>query len=76
MNPAALQKQIEELARELRYSGEGVEKRLIGLRTEIDRLKIEVAALAKFPETKNPGFSEEIQAIHRETARDINPEFE
>lgn len=75
MNQVALQKQIEELTREVRHSGDAVEKRLLQLRTEIDRLKVDMAALTKFLETKNPELSDEIERIRRETVREVNPEF-
>ena len=75
MNQVALQKQLEELTRELRHSGEAVEKRLFGLRTEFDRLKVEMAALTRFLESKHPEFSDEIQRLRREAVREVNPEF-
>jgi len=76
MNQTALQKQLDELNRELRYAGDAVDKRLIGLRAEIDRLKIDMAALAKFLESKYPEFPNEFDRIRNETRLEVDPEFE
>ncbi|HHP7234980.1 MAG TPA: hypothetical protein ACFCUC_10165 [Desulfobacterales bacterium] len=63
------------MTRELRHSGEAVEKRLLGLRTEIDRLKVEMAALTRFLESKHPELSDDIGRLRRETVREVDPEF-
>jgi len=76
MNPAALQKQLGEPNRELRYSAAAIEKRRIGRRAEIDRLQIERTALVKFSESKYPEFPAEFDRRGNETRFEADPEFD
>ncbi len=76
MNQVALQKQIDDLRKETRISGEDVDERLIELQAEIDGLKLDVAALKAFLEAEHPHFPEKFEVIRQATRRTVNPEVE
>ncbi|MCF8080526.1 MAG: hypothetical protein K9K88_14700 [Desulfobacterales bacterium] len=76
MNEVALQKQIEELTREFRLSGEAVKDDLVELQAAIDRLELEVAAMKTFLTSKYSDFDEKFERILRRTKTEENPEWE
>lgn len=76
MNDAALQRQIKALDQEVKLLGEYYEKKLIDLRSEVDRLKLESAALKVLLQEALPSFSGRFEDILEKTIREVNPESE
>lgn len=74
MNDVALQKQINKLAQELKFSGENTEDRLIQLRADIDRCKLKVEALRRFLESAFPSFTSQFNDILEQVRQEVNPE--
>jgi hypothetical protein len=75
MNEVALQRQIDELFKELKYAGENVATRLTDLRADMDRMKLDMAALMKYMKSNIEYFDQKYRDTWEETARKINPEF-
>jgi len=71
----ALQEQLTRLQRELKVAGEGADAQMFELRVEVDRLKIEVAALKSFLAAANPSFAEQFPEVLSRAVEEINPEF-
>lgn len=76
MNEVALQKQIEELESELRLSGEFTNRRLLDMKAEMDRLKLELTVLARFLEREMPSFTRDFQSIREEVFQEVDPEID
>lgn len=76
MNEIAVEEKLDRLARELRLAGDETERRLLELRAEIDRVKLELAAVKRYLRTLNPAFDEEFPRIKARTIEEFNPEFE
>ena len=76
MNDVALEKKIQKIVDELRLSGEFTDSRFIELKAEVDLLKLEIAALARFLEREMPSFSRDFPAIKEEVFQEVNPETE
>lgn len=76
MNEIALREQLARLQNELKLAGGEADKRLLELRVEVDRLKIELAALKKFLAASNPSFAEQFLHVLARTIEEVNPEFE
>ena len=76
MNDTALQKQIDQIERELRLSGEALDSRNLEVRADIDRIKLEIAALKKFLKTALPDFEERYREIFSRTVEEVDPESE
>jgi uncharacterized small protein (DUF1192 family) len=76
MNEIALQEQLARLQNELKLAGGEVDKRLLELRVEVDRLKIELAALKNFMAAASPSFAEQFPQVLARTIEEVNPEFE
>jgi hypothetical protein len=76
MNEIALQEQLARLQNELKLAGGEADKRLLELRVEMDRLKIELAALKNFLAAANPSFAEQFSQVLARTIEEVNPEFE
>ncbi len=73
MNQLALQKQLEELSREFRHSGDAVEQELVQLRAEIDRCKFDMAAVVKFIESRFPDFWNEFETVRQRARFEVDP---
>jgi len=71
----ALQEQMTRLQRELKMAGGTTDGQMLELRVEVDRLKIEVAALKSFLAAANPSFAEQFPEVLSRTIEEINPEF-
>jgi hypothetical protein len=76
MNDVALQKEIKRIADELRLSGEFTESRFIEMKAEVDRLKLEIAALTRFLERTAPSFSRDFPAVREQVFQEVDPEME
>ena len=76
MNDVALQKQIDELSKELRYAAEANQSELEELRARVDRIRIEMAAFRMALESALPSFSEEFRRALEEARYEVNPEVD
>jgi uncharacterized protein YPO0396 len=74
MNEIKLQRQIEDMKKEIEATGAIAEKRAIELRADIDRLKLEVIALKAFLKDEFPEFEKRFPGILKETVKRIPPE--
>lgn len=76
MNEIALREELARLQKELTLAGGETDRRLLELRVEMDRLKIELAALKNFLAAANPSFAEQYPQVLARTIEEVNPEFE
>jgi hypothetical protein len=76
MNEVALKEQITRLENEFRLGGTQTEQRLLELRAEIDRVRLEMAAVRTFLDSAFPSFAEQFPLILARTLKEVNPEFE
>jgi hypothetical protein len=74
MNDIALEKRINQLARDLQLSGEAIDSKFLELRAEIDRTKLEIVALKKFLGAAIPSFSERFPDVLKQTIMEVDPE--
>ncbi|MFA5517257.1 MAG: hypothetical protein WDA20_13330 [Desulfuromonadales bacterium] len=76
MNQMALEKQITRLQKEIRLGGSEVETRLLELRAEVDRVRLEMSAVKLFLGAAYPAFNEQFPQILARVVAEVNPEFE
>ena len=76
MNLVALQKEIDRMGTELRLSGDLTDSRIMEIKIEIDKLKLEIAALKGFLEQTLPTFARTYPDIKDEIFREVNPEMD
>lgn len=76
MNEVVLQKEIDRLRNELTALSDYHKKRLFDMRGEVDRLKLEMAALRIFLEEAFPDFTERFPRLYRKTMEEMNPELD
>jgi hypothetical protein len=76
MNLVALQKEIDRLDKELALISDYQKKRLLDVRGELDRIRLECAALREFLEEVFPEFKTRFPAIHARIIRERNPELD
>lgn len=76
MNQLAVQEEIGRLQKELRIGGAETEQRILDLRADVDRIRIEVEAIKIFLSTVNPAFREQFPQILARTIEEVNPEFD
>lgn len=76
MNSIALEEQIARLQKEIRFGGAEVEQRLLELRAEVDRVRLEVAAVKLFLGAAYPAFNEQFPQILARVIEEVNPEFQ
>lgn len=74
MNDKAAKEEIDRLQRELGLAGAETDRRLLELRVELDRLKLETAALKSFLAAVYPSFVEQFPRILAETIQEVDPE--
>jgi predicted nucleic acid-binding Zn-ribbon protein len=74
MNDVALQKQIDELTKEIRFAADASQTRLEDLRAQVDRIRIEMAAFRMALESLQPSFSEEFQQALEKARYEVDPE--
>lgn len=76
MNQLGIQEEIGRLQKELRIGGVETEQRILDLRAEVDRIRIEVEAIKTFLCIANPAFREQFPQILARTIEEVNPEFD
>lgn len=76
MNQVALEERIMRLEKELLQGGRQAEQRLLDLRAEMDRLRLELSAVRQFLGVVYPTFTEEYPQILSRTIQEVNPEFD
>lgn len=76
MNDIALQKQIDQIAKELRLSDEAIDGRILQLRAEIDYLNLQMIALKRFLKSVFSDFEGKFPEILEQTLAQENPEAE
>lgn len=76
MNLVALQKELDRVERELRLSGDLTDARWIELKADIDKIKLEIAALSRFLEGAVPSFARDFPELREKILREVNPEVE
>jgi hypothetical protein len=74
MNLIALEEQLARLEKEVRLGGEQIEVGLLELRVEVDRIKLDMAALKTFLGSAFPSFTEQFPQILERTVHEVNPE--
>ena len=74
MNDKVAKEQIDRLQKELSLAGVETDRRLLELRVEMDRLKLEAAALRSFLAAVYPSFVEQFPRILAETIQEVDPE--
>jgi hypothetical protein len=76
MNQVALEERIARLEKELLRGGMHAEQRLLDLRADIDRLRLELSAVRQFLGVVYPSFEEQYPQILSRTIQEVNPEFD
>lgn len=76
MNEIVLQQELERLQKERKLAAAETDRQLLELRVEVDRLKLELAALKSFLAAANPSFAEQFPQVLARTIEEVNPEFE
>jgi len=76
MNEIALQEQLARLLKEQTLAAGQTDDRLLELRVEVDRLKIELAAVKTFLAAANPSFAEQFPQVLARAIEEVNPEFQ
>ena len=76
MNQIALEEQISRLQKEVRFGGAEVEQRFLELRAEVDRVRLELAAVKRFLGIAYPAFNQEFPQILARVIEEVNPEFQ
>lgn len=76
MNLVALQKELDRVSKEQSLSGEVTASRFIEIKAEIDKVKLEIAALSRFLEQAIPSFTRDFPEIREKIFREVNPEVE
>lgn len=76
MNPIAMEEELSRLQKELRLGGAETEQRMLDLRAEVDRTRLEVEAIKIFLSDAFPAFREQFPQILARTIEEVNPEFD
>jgi hypothetical protein len=76
MNQIALEERIARLEKELLHGSVYAEQRLLDMRAEIDRLRLELSAVRQFLGMVYPSFEEQFPQILSRTIQEVNPEFD
>jgi len=74
MNESAMGEWVNRLRKELSLSSAETEKQLLELRVELDRVRLEVAALKTFLSAAYPSFCEQFPQILEKTIQEVDPE--
>lgn len=74
MNEKAVKEQIERLQKEFSLAGDEIDRRILDLQLQADRLRLETAALKTFLGVVYPSFTEQFPQILAETIQKVDPE--
>jgi len=74
MNEKAAKEQLERLQKELSLAGGETDRQIRDLRLQVDRLRLETAALKAFLGAVYPSFTEQYPQILAETIQKVDPE--
>lgn len=74
MNEKAVKEQLDRLQKELGLAGVETDRRILELQLQVDRLKLETAALKSFLGAVYPSFTEQFPQILAETIQRVDPE--
>jgi hypothetical protein len=58
----------------MQFAGLETDRRLLELRLEVDRLRLEMTALKNFMKAANPSFAEQFPQLLEKTIREVDPE--
>lgn len=76
MNLVALEKELDRVSRQLSLAGDANDARFIEMKAEIDKVKLEIAALNSFLEQAIPSFARDFPVVREKIFREVNPEVE
>lgn len=76
MNEKAVKEQLDRLQKELSLAGVETDRRVLEMQVQLDRLKLETAALKTFLGAVYPSFTEQFPQILAETIQRVDPESE
>ncbi len=71
-----MEEKIARLEKEFGLWGSDTERKLLDLRADADRVRIELAAIKNFLRAEIPSFEKEFPRILERAIEEINPEFE
>jgi len=74
MNEQMVEENIRRLQKEFRIAGSSTDERLLDLRVELDRMRLEMTALKQFLATVFPSFAEQFPQILSRTIEEVDPE--
>jgi len=74
MNQSIPAEQLAHLQKEFRLLGEETDKSILELRVEVDRLKLEIAALKTILGSIFPTFAEQFPQVLARTIQEVDPE--
>lgn len=75
MSGIALKEEVARLQNEAVLAGAETDRRLLDLRAELDRLKLEMMALKAFLAAANPSFAEQFPQVLARTIAEVDPEY-
>ena len=75
MSGIALKEEVARLQNEAVLAGAETDRRLLDLRAELDRLKLEMTAMKAFLAAANPSFAEQFPQVLARTIAEVDPEF-
>lgn len=75
MSGIALKEEVARLQNEAVLAGAETDRRLLDLRAELDRLKLEMMALKAFLVAANPSFAEQFPQVLARTIAEVDPEY-
>lgn len=74
MNEQMVEENIRRLQKEFRIAGTSTDERLLEVRVELDRMRLELTALKAFLAAMFPSFVEQYPQILDQTIAEVDPE--
>lgn len=74
MNEQMVEENIRRLQKEFRIAGSNTDERLLEIRVELDRMRLEMTALKQFLAAAFPSFAEQFPQILTRTIEEVDPE--